>query len=242
MTSVEPIARASLHDELAIRLRRMIVEDELEPGARINERELCGLFGVSRTPLREAIKVLAREGYVNLTPNRGATVAALTAQDLEEAFPVMGVLEALAGELAARNATDAQIAGILADHTRMRGAFEAGDRPAYFALNEAIHLAIAEAAGNGTLEQMQRSLDGRVRRGRYQANISAARWSQAMEEHEEIAEALSNRDGHRLAEVLRRHLRNKLEALRAGVRDGARSAGQARRPPVSKLDTSVKRL
>lgn len=217
MTSVEPITRASLHDELAVRLRRMIVEDALEPGSRINERELCDLFGVSRTPLREALKVLAREGYVRLTPNRGATVAALTARDLEEAFPVMGVLEALAGELAARNATDAQIAAILEHHTRMRAAFEGGDRPTYFALNEAIHLAIAEASGNATLDQMQRSLDGRVRRGRYQANISPARWRQAMDEHEEIAEAFSARDAPRLAEVLRRHLQNKLAALSSGV-------------------------
>ncbi|MBM9596471.1 GntR family transcriptional regulator, partial [Roseitranquillus sediminis] len=217
MTSAEPISRASLHDELALRLRRMIVEDELEPGARINERELCARFGVSRTPLREAIKVLAREGYVRLTPNRGASVAALTAQDLEEAFPIMGALEALAGELAARNASDAQIEAILATHARMRAAYQAGDRPAYFALNEAIHLAIAEAAGNATLEQMQRSLDGRVRRGRYQANIGADRWRQAMDEHEEIATALATRDANRLARILRLHLQNKLNALRKSL-------------------------
>jgi DNA-binding GntR family transcriptional regulator len=218
MTDVEPISRNSLHDELAVRLRRMIVEDTLKPGSRINERQLCELFGVSRTPLREAIKVLAREGYVRLTPNRGATVAALTAEDLEEAFPVMGVLEALAGELAARNATDGQIGAVLEAHVRMRAAFEAGDRPTYFALNEAIHVGIAEAAGNATLAQMQRSLDGRVRRGRYQANISPARWRQAMEEHEDIAEALAARDAARLSSVLRCHLQNKLAALRDGLR------------------------
>ncbi len=217
MNHADPISRASLHDELAVRLRRMIVEDELAPGARINERDLCVRFGVSRTPLREAIKVLAREGYVRLSPNRGAAVAALTAEDLEEAFPIMAALEALAGDLAARKATDAQVAAILETHARMRAAFDAGDRPTYFALNEAIHLAIAEASGNATLDQMQRSLDGRVRRGRYQANISPARWRQAMDEHEEIAEALADRDAARLAEVLHRHLLNKLAALRDSV-------------------------
>lgn len=223
MSTAEPIVRASLHDELAIRLRRMIVEDELEPGARINERALCDLFGVSRTPLREAIKVLAREGYVRLTPNRGATVAELTLQDLEEAFPIMGALEALAGELAARHATDAQIAGILADHEAMRRAFEGRDMHRYFALNEAIHLGIAAASGNETLAAMQRSLDGRVRRGRYQANIGSGRWRQAMAEHEEMADALAARDGQRLAEVMRRHLRNKLAALRDGIATRASS-------------------
>ncbi len=217
MRIADPITRASLHDELAVRLRQMIVEGDLEPGARINERALCARFEVSRTPLREAIKVLAREGYLRLTPNRGATVAALTAEDLEEAFPIMGALEALAGELAARNASDAQIEAILADHARMRVAFGSGDRPTYFALNEAIHLAIAEASGNAMLEQMQRSLDGRVRRGRYQANIAEPRWQQAMAEHDEIAEALTARDGIRLATVLREHLQNKLVALRDGL-------------------------
>ncbi len=113
MTASDPISRASLHEELAVRLRKMIVEDELLPGTRIKEPELCERFAVSRTPLREAMKVLAPEGYVRLTPNRGATVAELTAEDLEEAFPVMGALEALAGELAARNATHAQIEAIL---------------------------------------------------------------------------------------------------------------------------------
>ena len=214
MTEARPIVRASLHDELAVRLRRMIVENALEPGERINERDLCARFGVSRTPLREAIKVLAREGYVVLTPNRGATVAALTDADLDDAFPIMAALEALAGELAARNASDAQIAAILADHARMRAAFEAGDITAYFALNEAIHVAIAAASGNPTLERMQRSLDGRVRRGRFQANVSPARWRQAMAEHEEIAEALAARDAPRLSEILHRHLYNKLAALR----------------------------
>ncbi|WP_299822467.1 GntR family transcriptional regulator [uncultured Jannaschia sp.] len=214
MNDAGPIVRASLHDELAVRLRSMIVEDRLEPGERINERDLCELFGVSRTPLREAIKVLAREGYVTLTPNRGACVAVLTETDLSDAFPIMAALEALAGELAARAASDAQIAAILSDHVRMRTAFENRDISAYFRLNEAIHLGIASASGNPTLELMQRSLDGRVRRGRFQANVSAHRWNQAMAEHEEIAEALSERDAPRLSEVLRRHLNNKLEALR----------------------------
>ena len=214
MSGSEVIERRTLHDELAHRLRRLIVEVEIEPGARINERELCERFGVSRTPLREALKVLHAEGYVRLTPNRGATAATLTVEDLEEVFPVMGALEALAGELAARLATERQIADILALHEEMRGHHRVGDRPAYFALNERIHLAIAEASGNATLQRMQRSLDGRVRRGRYHANIRPARWDQAMAEHERIAGALSARDGPELGALLRLHLANKLAALR----------------------------
>ena len=172
---------------------------------------------MSRTPLREALKVLHAEGYVTLTPGRGATAATLTPEDLAEAFPIMGALEALAGELAATHASDEEIAAILALHEEMRARHRAGDRPAYFALNERIHLAIAEASGNATLQQMQRSLDGRVRRGRYQANIRPARWDQAMAEHERIAEALLARDGPRLGAVLRLHLENKLAALREAI-------------------------
>ncbi len=214
MKDTDPILRPSLHDELAARLRRMIVEDALPPGARIPERDLCARFGVSRTPLREAIKVLAREGYVVLTPNRGASVAVLTERDLDEAFQIMAALEALAGELAAEHATDAEIAAIRADTDAMGRAFEAGDRPAYFARNEAIHRGIVCASGNAMLAEMQRGLDGRVRRARYRANIGSARWHQAMAEHEEIAAALALRDGTRISDLLRRHLLNKREALR----------------------------
>ena len=217
MSATDAIARPSLHDELAVRVRRMIIEGEIEAGARINERALCERFGVSRTPIREALKVLAREGYVQLHPRRGSTAADLTLKDIEEAFPIMAALEALAGELAARHATDEAIASILALHEEMRARHREGDRPAYFALNERIHLAIAEASSNATLERMQRSLDGRVRRGRYQANMSRARWDQAMAEHEQIADALRARDGARLGTLLRRHLENKLRALRDSI-------------------------
>ena len=214
MSRVEPILRPLLHDELGVRIRTMIVEGEIAPGSRINERAICERFGVSRTPVREALKVLARDGYVRLTPNRGATAAALTLADLEEAFSVMAALEALAGELAAQHATEAQIDEVLAMHRQMRLQYDTGDRPAYFALNERIHLAIAAAAGNAILEQMQRSLDGRVRRGRYQANVSQRRWDQAMREHDEIAAALIARDAARLGAILRLHLENKLASLR----------------------------
>ena len=217
MSADGPIERRPLHEALAERLRQMIVEGAIEPGARIDERALCERFGVSRTPLREAIKVLGREGYVTLVPGRGATAAALTERDLEEAFPIMGALEALAGELAAIHATDEQIAAIRALHEAMRERHRAGDRPAYFALNERIHLAIAAASGNTTLEAMQRSLDGRVRRGRYQANVSRARWDQAMAEHERIMEALADRDGPALGAILRLHLAGKLAALREAI-------------------------
>lgn len=209
------IPRRTLHDELVDRLRRQIVEGELAPGDKINEKALCQTYQVSRTPLREALKVLAREGLVVLTPHRGAQVSMLTVEDMEEAFPVIGALEALAGELACRNATDAEIARIEALHDRMATAHDMRDRTKYFRLNQQIHDALAKAARNPTLTTMREMLDGRVSRARYYVNISAPRWDQAMEEHREILAALTARDGTRLGAVLKRHLANKLETLKS---------------------------
>src|ERR1700754_2536173 len=98
--AVQGIERRSLHAELVERVRALITVGELANGQKIPERALCQRFGVSRTPLREALKVLASEGVVTLRPNRGAVVNGLTAQELMHVFPVMGALEALAGELA----------------------------------------------------------------------------------------------------------------------------------------------
>ncbi len=213
-TSVLPIRRRSLHDELVDRLRLLIVEGDLAPGSKISEKDLSDLFAVSRTPLREALKVLAREGLVELLPNRGASVAALTIQDLEEAFPVMGALEALSGELACLAITDREVATVERHHHAMLEAYEKRDMPSYFKHNQAIHQTILEAARNPTLEQMQSALAGRIRRARYMANMSEDRWAKAVAEHETILEALKARDGENLAKILKQHLTNKLETVR----------------------------
>src|SRR3982074_2956292 len=118
-SKVIPIVRLSLHDETVARLRTMITEGDLLPGARIAERELCDRFGISRTPLREALKVLASEGLVELLPHRGARVTSLSAVELRDAFEIVATLEALAGELACRRMDDAALAQIEADHLRM---------------------------------------------------------------------------------------------------------------------------
>lgn len=220
-----PLPRSSLHDELTERLREMIFSGELEGGERVPEKLLCERFGISRTPLREALKVLASEGLLHLLPNRGARVATLTAEAVEEIFPVMGALEALAGELACRHATAAEIAEVKALHYQMALHHTKGELQPYFRLNQQIHEKILEAARNPTLTQQVRSLAGRVRLARFRANMSATRWDRAMAEHEEILAALEARDGAALADVLRRHLDNKLQtvvaAIRAGTGDGA---------------------
>ncbi len=217
MSLVEPIRRTSLHDELVGRLRTLIFDGGLAPGEKLAEQELCGRFGVSRTPLREALKVLATEGLVEIVPNRGARVARLTAADLDEAFPVMGALEALAGELACANITEAQLEWVRELHDMMLRHYEAGRLPDYFRANEAIHETILAAAGNATLAKLYEGLAGRVRRARYRANMSPERWAAAVAEHEAILAALEARDGARLGAILKRHLAGKLETVKAAL-------------------------
>ncbi len=214
MNDTAPLDRASLHDEMVERLRDLIVEGALEPGTRVPERELCARFAVSRTPLREALKVLASEGLLELLPHRGAQVTRLTAADLDELFPVMGALEALAGELACAQITEAELAEIRALHYQMALHATRGELADYFRLNQRIHEAIMEAARNPTLARLYRGLADRVRRARYLANMSKPRWDQAVGEHEAILEALEKRDGAALGRVLKAHLRNKCETVK----------------------------
>lgn len=209
------LRRRSLHEDVTEALREMIVSGQLALGQKIPERELCEAYGVSRTPLREALKVLATDGLVTLEPNRGAWVSQITVEDLEEVFPVLGALEALAGELACINARDAEIEDIGRLHEEMLARYEARDLDRYFTVNREIHEAILAAARNETLAAHYTSLAARVTRSRYIASMTDERWQRAVEEHEEIMRALEARDGARLAAILRAHLENK----RATVRD-----------------------
>ena len=213
-----PIARTTLHDQLTARLRDMIIEGDLAPGERVPERELCERFQVSRTPLREALKVLASEGLLDLAPNRGARVSKLTVDDVEEMFPVMGALEALAGELVASRIGEEDLAEIQALHYQMVLHHKRGELPAYFRLTQAIHEKIMAVAGNATLLALHRSLAGRIRRARYVANMSQRRWDQAVAEHEEILAALIARDGEALGRILKDHLRNKCETVKESLK------------------------
>jgi DNA-binding GntR family transcriptional regulator len=206
-----------LHDEVVGRLKHMLVEGEIRPGERVPERELCLAFGISRTPLREALKVLAAEGYVALLPNRGARAAKLTHDDVRELFEVCEGLEAVAGELACRRITEAEVRGIAADQAEMVRHHRAGDLIQYYRCNRRIHEAIVRAAGNAVLAGLYESVTARIRRARYVADMRPEHWDLAVQEHEAILNALQRRDGVTLAQVLRTHLRNKLEQTeRAG--------------------------
>jgi DNA-binding GntR family transcriptional regulator len=164
--------------------------------------------------MREALKVLAAEGLVILMPHRGATVAPIGIAEMEDVFPVIGALEGLAGELACRSITDAELQSIAATHAQMLRAYARSDLKGYFAANQEIHGAILAAARNAALLQTHRSLAGRVKRARYLANLTPKRWRQAVEEHERMLELLQARQGLKLGRLLRDHLDHKLETVR----------------------------
>ncbi len=210
-----PIERRTLHAELVERLREMIHAGDLVAGSKIPEKELCERFLVSRTPLREALKVLASDGLVKLMPNRGASVAELTLEDIEDVFPVMASLEALSGELACKRISEDSLQLIREMHKEMIGHYHAGNFPEYFHLNQSIHKAILNAAGNQALTSTYESLAGRIARARYMANMSGDRWARAVEEHGPILDALEKRDGKALAKILREHVMTKFETVKA---------------------------
>ncbi|HVP07984.1 MAG TPA: GntR family transcriptional regulator [Burkholderiales bacterium] len=212
-----PIVRRPLHEEAADRLRDLIEQGKLAPGVRLNERVLTSQLGVSRTPLREAFKVLATEGLVELLPNRGAAVTQLDPARLSEALVVMGALEALAGELACASATDAQLNEIRALHYEMLAYHARGDLAGYFKFNQAIHLKLVKYSGNATLYTLYRQLNGNVRRARYMANLSKERWDAAVREHDEILAALGARDVKRIRALLSDHLAHKLASVLAAL-------------------------
>ncbi len=172
------------------------------------------MFGISRTPLREALKVLAAEGLIELLPNRGARVRQLSRRDLEELFEVMGGLEGLAGRLACESITDEEVAGIERMHYEMYGYYLHRDMHGYFRVNQLIHERIVAASRNETLRAAYANFAGRIRRVRYSANFARKRqrWAEAMREHEAILDALRRRAGSELSDILFQHLRNKRAA------------------------------
>jgi DNA-binding GntR family transcriptional regulator len=201
----------SLHGEILTKLRDYIVESNLPEGARIPERQLCEMFGISRTPVREALKVLASEGLVNLLPNRGSRIRSLSEQDICDLFDLMGGLESLAGRLACERITEEEVAEIERLHHEMYAFYLRRELHGYFRINRLIHERIVAAARNPTLATTYASHAGRLRGARFSPNSVADqdRLSAAMREHEAILDALRRRAGTELSDILFLHLRHK---------------------------------
>jgi DNA-binding GntR family transcriptional regulator len=208
------IQRRTLHEEVLERLRDMIIEGRLEPGQRINEGAVGAQLGVSRTPLREAIKSLASEGLVEMQPAKGAVVRRFSLRDLREILEVIKSLEQLGGRIACAQATDAQIAEVVALHEKMMALYAEKNRLEYFKLNQAIHSAIVAASGNAVLMEMHETLQARIKRLRFIGNEGPAKWAGAVAEHERMIVALKKRDGEALAVEIGKHMDHTLDRVK----------------------------
>ncbi len=219
------LRRAGLHVRAVERLRAMIVQGELAPGTALIEGDLAQGLGLSRTPLREAVKLLAQEGLIELRANRSACVRSLDAREILELFEALAGLERLAAELAARRLTPAGLRRLEELQTTIEREHAAGRREAYYAANRAIHRAIVESAENRPLAQAHAALLGRAEQARFLALRLAHRWEESLAEHREILAALAARDSERAGRLLADHVAHTAHTVTRALAAGAPPSG-----------------
>ena len=209
-TRIAPIA---LYQEVAERLRQRIFSHELPPGTWVDEQALAEHYGISRTPLREALKVLASEGLVTLKPRRGCYVTEISERDLDEVFAVMSMLEGECARSSATKASAADLERLRAIHTDLENAAAADDIDGFFEANQAFHLALQEIADNRWLLQVIEDLRKVIKLSRHHSLFSDGRLAQSLAEHRDILQALLARDGSRAEELMRTHILSGRAAL-----------------------------
>jgi DNA-binding GntR family transcriptional regulator len=210
--------KGDLHINTVQILRNLIIAGAIEPGEKLNERELCERLKVSRTPVREAIKTLAQEGLLEVSPNRSPVVTRLDADETAALIDVVASIEALAGELAAARMTEAQTAELGILHYTMLKHRANGVMPDYFKANKAFHRLILECAGNPVLLWVWDLLALRVDRARYASNLWPERWDKAMAEHGAILQRLAQRDSAGAAQAMKAHVQNGLSVVVASLK------------------------
>lgn len=221
LTASDAIQRTHLHDEVLSKLRAMILRGDLAPGERVQERTLCEQFGISRTPLREALKVLAASGLIELWPSRGARITPLRADEVAEIFDVIAILEREAGGLAASMLDAARIDELSRLHGVMLAHARAQEFEKLLQVDLRIHRTLVEVAGNRMLAAVHEGLAIRVERARFIVSTDPERLQHSMREHEVIMEAILGRDPARVAEALHRHCLKTRDAIVAAIRTQA---------------------
>lgn len=215
--AAQPLATASLHDQLVVRLRQMVLEGEIAPGSPLPERMLCETFGVSRTPLREAFKVLASEGLMELRPHRTPVVTPVDREEIAAVFQVMVALDHLAADLACRAAGTGDRDRLEEMHAMLAAHHAAGARAAYFRLNQDIHGEITRLAGNPVLQANWSTLSAKIYRARAQVNYNPRRWVESLAEHEAFMARLRAGDAPGFAAAMADHTRRTADAVLASL-------------------------
>lgn len=227
MDIVSKIAIRPLHQEVADRIRELILKGVLKTGGRIVETEMCVSLGISRTPFREALKILGSEGLIDLVPNKGAYVAQPSATEIREMFEVMSILEGACAGVAAERMTKAAFKKIESAHQTLEAHFEARDHGQYLAVNHVYHVMVQEMAGNKVLDEVINGLRQKILLYRHRQLYQADRFAASIREHRDLLEAFRRRDACLAESLMKRHLMNQCDTIlglihRRRTRSGAR--------------------
>lgn len=211
--------RTPRHDSVLEQLRRMIIRCELQPGDRISEADLGQAFGVSRTPLREALKILAAEQLIDIRPHKGAVVADISLETISETFELMSALESMAGPLVCERVSNIELQRLEDLVDAMDACHDKNDLMQYFELNSEFHNQIITITGSKVLHRVYVEMFGKLQRARYSVNYNLKRWLESSAEHRWIMEALRARDGEELGRRLKEHNVRTEVAVIAGLKE-----------------------
>jgi DNA-binding GntR family transcriptional regulator len=209
----------ALYEEVAELMRQRIFTRELEPGSWIDEMKIAEAYGISRTPLREALKVLAAEGLVTMKVRRGAYVTEVSARDLSDVYHLLSLLESDAAGVVATVATDAQIDELLGIHRELEAASKlgTGTRERFFEINERFHMRLLEIANNRWRDQMVADLRKVMKLNRHQSLLKSGRIDESLKEHQELMTAIAARDPALAIQKMRVHFKNGLDAAKLEI-------------------------
>jgi DNA-binding GntR family transcriptional regulator len=211
--SIEQPNSQNLPEAIFQKLRSLLVEGKIAPGSKLNERELAESLHVSRTPIREAIRRLAAEGLVELITNRGAIALQLSLEDVIHTFDVIAQLEGFSGELAANNISDTALSELEALQYEMMASYARRDLSSYYKLNLRIHHLINQAANNPILSRLFSQVNARIEALRFRSNQDGVKWEKAVEEHQEMLDALKAHDSTRMRKIMIQHVQNKRDVV-----------------------------
>lgn len=226
------VPRMGLHEQAAARLRTLIVRGELQPGQQLGEADLSEALGISRTPLREALKQLATEGLVELRLNRSAVVAPFRREELNELFEAVAGIERCAVELAAARMEPRDVERLEALQEKIEWHHGRGELREYFEINQQIHSAIVDFARNSVLKATHEVLLARAERARFFALSALGRWDESVRDHQEILAALKARDASHAGQLLGHHVRRtgEIAAQTLDGKDGAVAPDTSAKP------------
>jgi DNA-binding GntR family transcriptional regulator len=217
VATIRKVSRQTLHTEVTSQLRDLIVQGHFQPGEKINEVRLGFDLGVSRTPLREAIRTLGSEGLLELVPNRGAIVRSFSLQDVLDMIEALSIIEQGCAVLACERASDSELRRFDERNKAMIEAYEARDRLHYFQINQDLHAMIVALARNSTVKAIHSDLQAKLKRIRFLGNDEPNVWARAVADHNEISEALQRRDGAAITAVLDAHKTLTINRIRNSV-------------------------